>query len=168
MAAAFITEKFEKLNSYLFKFRFNLFPAFRASGGKIIFVSHDYKEIHTVFQLKKKKKNYHGTGFGGAIYSSMDPIYPMQLIFLLGSEYVVWDKSATIDYIKPVTQNVYAKFEMPDAVINEIKEQINANGKYIITLPVEYVDKEQTNIYAKATKTIYIASREYYNSRKKR
>lgn len=167
MPAVFPTKRIESFGSFKYKVWFNFFPAFRASGGKIIFASHDWQEVHLMFRLGRKTRNYHGTGFGGAIYSSLDPIYPMQFIFILGKDYVVWDKSATIDYIKPVHKNVYARFELTDETIQTVKDEVAKNGRYFITLPVEYKDLDG-NIYAKATKTIYIATKEHYNKRKDR
>lgn len=167
MAAIFPTTRTENFGSFKYKLWFNLFPAFRASGGKVVFVSSDWHEVHLMFKLCRKTRNYHGTGFGGAIYSSLDPIFPMQFIFTLGKSYVVWDKSATIDYIRPIDKNVYAKFELTDEVIQLVKNEVAANGRYLVTMPVEYQDLDG-NVYAKATKTIYIADREYYTNRKKK
>lgn len=165
MAAVFPTVRKENFFSLKYKLWFNFFPAFRASGGKVIFASSDWCEVHLMFKLCRKTRNYHGTGFGGAIYSSLDPIYPMQFIFILGPEYVIWDKSATIEYIRPIDKNVYAKFELNDEIIQFIKEEVAKNGRYFITLPVEYRDLDG-NVYARATKTVYIGSKAHYDKRK--
>ncbi|API86766.1 PaaI family thioesterase [Francisella uliginis] len=146
--------------------RFNELPAFVATGGEILFVSNDFLEVHLRFNLNENTKNYHGTGFGGAIYSSLDPIYPIQLCRILGDDYVVWDLSASIDYLKPITDHVYARFLLSEATITNIKKDVQTKNKSIVSLPVCYEDLEK-NIYAKATKTIYIADREYFNNKKK-
>ena len=39
--------------------------------------------------------------FGGSLYASVDPFYMIMLIRNLGSEYIVWDKAATIRFKKP-------------------------------------------------------------------
>ncbi|MED7818864.1 MULTISPECIES: PaaI family thioesterase [unclassified Francisella] len=146
--------------------RFNELPAFVATGGEIVFVSDDFLEVHLKFNLNENTKNYHGTGFGGAIYSSLDPIYPLQLCEILGDDYVVWDLSANIDYLKPITEHVYARFLLSKKIITTIKQDVLSNNKAIISLPVCYVDSKK-NIYAKATKTIYIADREYFYKKNK-
>ncbi|NDT41034.1 DUF4442 domain-containing protein, partial [Francisella tularensis subsp. holarctica] len=89
--------------------RFNDLPAFVVTGGEIVFISDDFLEVHLKFNLTENTKNYYGTGFGGAIYSSLDPIYPLQLCNILGDDYVVWDLSANIDYVRPITDHVYAR-----------------------------------------------------------
>lgn len=101
--------------------KFNDLPAFVATGGEIVFVSDDFHEVHLRFNLTDNTKNYHGTGFGGAIYSSLDPIYPLQLCNILGDDYVVWDLSANIDYLRPITHHVYARFLLSQEIINKIK-----------------------------------------------
>jgi len=41
------------------------------------------------------------TQFGGSIYSMTDPHFMYLLLNNLGSEYVVWDRAAKIDFVKP-------------------------------------------------------------------
>ena len=37
-----------------------------------------------------------GFDLRGSLYAAVDPIYMIQLIYVLGEEYVVWDKAAEI------------------------------------------------------------------------
>ena len=136
------------------------------TGGEVAFVSDDFKEVHLKFNPRYDTNNYHGTGFGGAIYASLNPIYPLQLWHILGDDYIIWDLAATIDYLKPVTKDVYANFLLTDEIISKIKEDISTKNKSVITLPVEYHDTDD-NIYAKATKTIYIADKVYFENKNK-
>ena len=153
MKPIFDTDKKSGENSSLFIKTFEGWPSFMLTGGEVVFVSDDFKEVHLKFNLRYDTNNYHGTGFGGAIYASLDPIYPLQLWHILGDDYIIWDLAATIDYLKPVTKDVYANFLLTDEIISKIKEDISTKNKYVITLPVEYHDTDG-NIYAKATKTI--------------
>ncbi|MGQ4002009.1 DUF4442 domain-containing protein [Francisellaceae bacterium CB299] len=153
MKPIFDTDKKSGENSSLFIKTFEGWPSFMLTGGEVVFVSDDFKEVHLKFNLRYDTNNYHGTGFGGAIYASLDPIYPLQLWHILGDDYIIWDLAATIDYLKPVTKDVYANFLLTDEIISKIKEDISTKNKSVITLPVEYHDTDG-NIYAKATKTI--------------
>ncbi|GAB4223544.1 MAG: DUF4442 domain-containing protein [Francisella sp.] len=161
MKPFFKTDKKSGENSQKLIKQFNDIPAFVATGGEIVFVSDDFFEVHLKFNLTEKTKNYHGTGFGGAIYSSLDPIYPLQLSNILGESYIVWDLAATINYLKPITDNVYARFLLSYEIITKIKKDVATKNKSIVSLPVRYEDNNK-NIYAEATKTIYIADREYF------
>jgi acyl-coenzyme A thioesterase PaaI-like protein len=167
MIPIFKTNKKTSEESQNLERMFNQFPAFKVTGGEIIFVSNDFLEVHLRFNLSETTINYHKTAFGGAIYSSLDPVYPLQLIHILGdANFVVWDLSATIDYLKPIDRDVYAKFLLSNEQINEIKINVKNKNKSVITLPVEYQDLDG-NIYAKATKTIYIADRAYFENKNK-
>ncbi len=162
----FQTEKKEDFQSKIKKIRFNLFPAYRRSGGRVCFLSSDWKEIHIKIGLDWTTRNYVGSVFGGSIYAALDPIYMVQLINILGENYVVWDKSAQISFIKPIKKTVYARFLLSDDLLEEIKEKIEKEQKYIFDLKVCFEDENQT-IYAEAVKTIYVADRKYYQQRKK-
>ena len=145
--------------------KFNNIPAFVITGGEIVFVSDDFLEVQTKFNLREDTKNYHGTGFGGAIYSSLDPIYPIQLYTILGADsHVIWDLSASIEYLKPVDKDVYARFIISKEEVKDIQAKIVKKGRTVVSLPVKYEDLEG-NIYAKAIKTIYIADKDYYQNK---
>ena len=161
----FKTDKKEDLKSKLKRLTFNLFPAIRGTGVWVSFISNDYREIHIRLPLNWRTRNYVGTIFGGSIYASTDPFYMLQLMQILGTKYVVWDKSAQIKFKRPIQKTVYARFLITDEILNEIKENVKNNNTYTIDLPVLLQDKEAT-IYAEIIKTIYIADKSYYNSRK--
>ncbi len=158
------TESKESLKSILIRTGFNLFPAYRRSGGRICFLSEDWKDVHVKLKLSWKTRNYVGTTFGGSIYGALDPIYMIQLIYILGKDYVVWDKAATINFIKPVSKTVYARFLLTDEIINEIILKVKTDQKYVINLPVDFQDEHGT-IYAKVEKILYIADKNYYKNK---
>ncbi|MDE4996581.1 hypothetical protein NAH08_10050, partial [Francisella tularensis subsp. holarctica] len=89
----------------------------------------DFLEVHLKFNLTENTKNYYCTVFGGAIYSSLYPIYPLQLCNILGDDYVVWDLSANIDYFRPITDHVYARFLLSQEIIAKIKQDVIYKNK---------------------------------------
>ena len=58
-------------------------------------------EVRVKIPLNWKTRNGVGTIFGGSLYAAVDPIYMTMLIKLLGPDYLVWDKSAAIRFLKP-------------------------------------------------------------------
>ena len=166
MAKLFPTHRREGFKHKLFRVLFNWFPSYRRGGGRVCFISDDMHEFHISVGLGLTTRNYVGSVFGGSLYAAIDPIYMFQLIKILGDEYVVWDKSATIKFIRPVKTTVYAKFELREELVDDIKDKVAAHGKYIIDLPVELKDKDGV-VYFTASKQIYIANKEYYKTRKK-
>src|ERR1039457_2420090 len=137
----FKTDKKENFNSKSFRMMMNVFPAFRRTGGRVSFISNDWKEIHVSLGLNWKTRNYVGTIFGGSIFGSLDPVYMLQLIKILGDDYVVWDKAATIKFIKPIKKNVFARFLLSDEILNEIISKIKYENKYSVDLTVSFQDE---------------------------
>ena len=146
---------------------FNCFPAYRRTGARVCFLSDDWRDIHITLGLNWKTKNYVGTVFGGSIYGALDPMFMVQLINILGKKYVVWDKSATIKFLKPVKKRVFARFLITDEILEDIIAKVKSSNKYSLELVTNFQD-EKGIIYAEVIKTIYIADKEYYDNRKEK
>ncbi len=161
----FETDKKENLKAKLSRVAFNCFPAYRRTGARIKFLSDDWRDIHISLGLTWKTRNYVGSVFGGSIYGALDPIYMIQLINILGKDYVVWDQAATIKFLKPIKKKVFARFLITDEILADIISKVKANQKYSIELVTNFQDGNGI-IYAEVIKTIYIADKEYYKTRK--
>ncbi len=109
------------------RWAFNFFPAFRGTGGRVTYIAADWSEVRIKLPLNWRTRNYVGTIFGGSIYGAVDPFYMVMLIRLLGPEYIVWDKAATVRFKKPGRGTLRAQFLVPDEELRAI-EQALANG----------------------------------------
>ena len=138
---------------------------YKNTGGKLIKVSDDLHYIKIQLLFNYKTRNYVGTIYGGHMYSSVDGIYVIQLIHILGDNYIVWDKSAKIKFKRPANKTLFADFQISDELIEQIKNDIVKDKKKDYNLFVNLTD-ENGNIYAQVEKVIYIASKEYYKSKK--
>src|SRR5213596_1389678 len=83
------------------RWKLNFFPAYRALGAHIDYIASDYREIRVHLPLFWRTRNYVGSIFGGSLYGVVDPVYMLMLIERMGSEYVVWDKAASIRFRRP-------------------------------------------------------------------
>lgn len=153
--------------STLFKVLFNLSPMYRRSTGRIRFVSDDLLTVKIEIPISYKNKNYVGTIFGGSLFSATDPIYMIQLIQILGKEYVVWDKASTIRFRKPANKNTFAVFEFTAEEIGKIKADVKQSNEINLIKNLQLTDGHQT-LFAEVEKTIYISSKEYYKAKKQR
>jgi len=106
-------------------------------------------------KLRFYNRNIMNTHFGGSLYSMVDPHIMLMLMQLLGKDYIVWDKSAEIDFIKPGKGKVYAVMAIPDNVLSEIKEKTSNGEKYLPKFYINIYD-ENNNVVSKVTKTLYI------------
>ena len=138
----------------------NLWFPFRGAGIKIVHASSDYRRVEVEMRLTWFNRNYVGTHFGGSLYALTDPFYMMMLINNLGSDYIVWDKAAKIDFIKPGRGTVRAVFTLTKDDIEHIKSTADKQGKYIFDKNVEVLD-EAGEVVALVVKTLYVRNKNW-------
>ncbi len=133
----------------------NLYPPYIGAGVKIEYISNDWKELRVSMRVHWYNRNAVGTHFGGSLYSMIDPHLMLLLMKLLGKDYYVWDKSASIDFIKATKEKVSAKIKITDEDIKEIKQKTKNGEKYLPTFIIDIRD-ESGELVASAEKIIYI------------
>ena len=74
---------------------------------------------------------------------------------LMGKDYVVWDKSAHIDFIKPGTGTIRSTLIITDEMLDEIKLATADGDKFLPEYPVEIIN-QAGELVAKVVKTLYI------------
>ncbi|MEL6916928.1 MAG: DUF4442 domain-containing protein [Bacteroidota bacterium] len=150
----------------LFKYGFNFSPMYRRSTAKIIYVSKDLLKVSIKLPLSYKNKNYVNSIFGGSMFSSVDPIPMVQLINLLGADYVVWDKSAEISFKRPAKENLYTDFLYTLTEINDIKQQVQQKNEIEIIKTSLLTDIHKNLVYCEVKKTIFVADKTYYKKKR--
>ncbi|MEP2240279.1 MAG: DUF4442 domain-containing protein [Maribacter sp.] len=151
----------------IFRLGFNLSPMYRRSTAKIIEVSENLLHVKIILPISYKNKNYVNSIFGGSMFAAVDPIPMIQLLSIMGNDYVVWDKSAEIFFKKPAKENLYADFDFTVKELADIKEQV-ANKKEIdIIKNTQLTNKEKTIVFCEVKKTIYIANKDYFKQKQK-
>ncbi|HSE62672.1 MAG TPA: DUF4442 domain-containing protein [Thermoanaerobaculia bacterium] len=138
---------------------FNLFPAFRGTGARVTYMSGDWREVHVKLPLSWRTRNYVGTIFGGSLYGAVDPHYMIMLIKILGPDYVVWDRAATIRFRKPGRGTLYARFVIPEEEIALIRRSLETQHSIDRVYSVALVDADGV-VHAEVDKTIYIRKKE--------
>ena len=142
----------------LLRWGMNLWPPFRGAGIRVTRVSENYREIDVELRFRLLKRNYFGTQFGGSMFAMTDPFFALMMLRNLGSDYVVWDKSGSIEYRKPGRGNVFARFVLPASAIDHAKRATAGGEKYEPVFDVHIQDAGGETI-AEATKTLYIRRR---------
>lgn len=145
---------------------FRLSPAFRGTGGQVKFISADWQELHLRLPLNLRTRNYVGTIYGGSIYGAANPIYMLMLIQILGPDYVVWDKAATVRFRKPGTEAMYSRFVLTEEEIADIKTAVAEQGAIDRDYHNVYTDRQGAKVYAEITTTVYIADKAYYKAQR--
>lgn len=153
--------------SAIFKYGFNLSPMYRRTTARVTEISDDLKKVRIKVPLSYKNKNYVGAIFGGSMFSATDPIYMIQLMQILGDEYVVWDKSATIHYKRPAKEHIFCDFEFTNDEIEAIKERVKNEHEITIEKVTHLKNKENT-VFAEVIKILYIAEKQFYKEKLKK
>jgi acyl-coenzyme A thioesterase PaaI-like protein len=119
-----------------------LYPPYLGAGISVTQVAPDLTSLHVEMKLRPWNRNFVGTHFGGSLYSMCDPFFMVMLMMQLGGEYVVWDKSAAVDFLRPGRGTVKARFELPKAKVAELKAEVEAKGKINPTFEVTITDDD--------------------------
>lgn len=151
----------------LFKVGFNLSPMYRRSTARIIEVSKDLLKVKIKLPISYKNRNYVNSIFGGSMFSAVDPIPMVQLINLIGNDYVVWDKSAKIYFKRPAKEHLFAEFTYTNEELSEIKARIQNEQEIEIVKISQLTNQAKTIVYCEVHKTIYIADKSFYKEKRK-
>lgn len=144
---------------------FNLWPALRGTGLRVTYVARDWTELRLKLKLSWRTRNYVGTIFGGSMYGAADPFYMVMIIRQIGDDYVVWDKSARIEFRRPGDRTLYATFRVPQAEVASLRAAADADGELQRDYAVELVDSDG-KVYAVVTKTIYVARKDWFKRKR--
>jgi|SRR5689334_2390910 len=118
------------------------YPPYFGAGVRIVHVESDLTVLEVEMRLSPWNRNFVGTHFGGSLYSMCDPFFMLMLMMHLGDRYVVWDKSASIDFLRPGRGTVRARFEMPRERVAEVRAEADEKGKINPTFEVTVVDEQ--------------------------
>jgi hypothetical protein len=133
----------------------NLWPPFLGAGIRVKNLNSDWREIDVEMRLHRWNSNYVGTHYGGSLYSMTDPFFMVMLIENLGSDYIVWDKSASIRFRRPARGTVFAKFRLSPQQVDEIREALNNEEKIERVFSVQVKD-ESGGVVAEVQKVLHI------------
>ena len=109
------------------------------------------KSIHEGYsgadvQVRKSVLNLNSNGaiFGGTIFSSIDPIYPLLIDAYVKSKglnkTVAWLKSAQIEYKKPGYRNLHFSVNLDATQMQDALDTLLLNGKVIKTFSTDIYD----------------------------
>ena len=134
---------------------FNWYAPFVGAAIRITESSKDYRYIRVEMPLTWYNANYVGVQFGGGIYMMTDPFFMLMYLRNLGNEYLVWDKAAHIEFIKPGRRRLIAEFRLSEDDLNRVRSETADGQKHLVDREVLIHDDEGTLI-AKVVKTIYV------------
>ena len=145
-------------SSYALRRWINYWPPFLGAGIRVTHIAPDMKSLDVEMKLRWWNANYVGTQFGGSLFAMTDAFYMLMVMANLGSDYIVWDKAATIRYRKPGKGTVRAEFRLFESQIEDIREKLKALPKYEPVFSVEVKDDAGV-VIAEVDKLLHIRKR---------
>lgn len=134
----------------------NLYPPYLGAGVRVRQIGSDPLAFEVTTKLRFWNRNYFGTQFGGTLYSMCDPFFCLILIEALGGrDFVVWDKAATIRFLRPGKTAVSVRFEIPRERIEEIRAEALRLGKLEPTF-IAQVRDTRGELVAEIEKLLYV------------
>ena len=137
------------------KFLLNLYPPYLGAGVKIESISPDWSELKVSMKLRWYNRNAVGTHSGGSLYSMVDPHLMLLLMQRLGRDYVVWDKSASIDFKSPGKGKVTSTITITEDDVSRIKEKATEESACYPEFDVE-IRAEDGELVSKIHKILYV------------
>ncbi len=118
----------------------------------------DYREVEVDMPLRWYNRNVFGSHFGGSLYALTDPFFVLMIAHNLPRDYLVWDKSASIDYVAPARSRVRATLRLSDADLETITRMTAGGDKHLHLFKVEVRDADDL-VVARVEKIVYVRRR---------
>ncbi len=134
------------------------YPPFIAAGIRVVEANPQDGVYRVRMKLRFYNRNALGTHFGGSLYAMCDPWYALILIEQLGPSYTVWDKSASIEFLRPGRGMVSAEFRLPEHQVAEIKAAADSGQVVEPVLRAEVIDSSGDAV-ARVTKELHVRRR---------
>lgn len=139
----------------LLRFGMNLWPPYLFSGIRVTDIGDDWRSARVELRRHLWNRNYVGTQFGGSLFAMTDPFWMLLALHALPRDYIVWDKAAEIEFVKPGRSTVHAEFRIDDAVFDEIKAAAAGGEKVLRWFDTDVIDT-QGEVVARVRKQLYV------------
>ena len=131
----------------------NFYPPFLGAGIR----SRQMDDLTTRVELKMNffNRNLVNVHFGGSLYAMCDPWFMLILMRALGNDYIVWDKAANIQFLRPARGTIAATFHIPQERVDEIRREADSSYKVEPVFTVEAFDA-QGQAVVRVEKLLYV------------
>lgn len=133
----------------------NFWPPFLFSGVHVSRLDADYRHARVELRMRPWNRNYVGTHFGGSLFAMSDPFWMLLVMKSLGREYIVWDKAAEIEFVKPGRGTVTALFDLDATTLDELREATAQGNKHLHWFDTDVIDSSG-DVVARVRKQLYI------------
>lgn len=138
-----------------FRHLVNIYPPYLGAGVRVTEIAPDWRRLRVEMPLRWYNHNYVGTHFGGSLYSMTDPFLMIMVLRNLGSDYIVWDKAASIEYVTPGRGRVRAEFSLTEEVLDDLRAHTAGGEKYLRWFAIDVVGPDD-EVVARVRRQLYV------------
>jgi len=138
--------------------KINWYPPYLGMAVRVRSFRPDFTRFEVELRARWYNRNLFGTHFGGSLYAMCDPFYVFIVMMNLGKDYIVWDKSAGIEFLKPARGTILGIFEISPEKLAEIRAEVDALGKNTYHFEADLADETGQTV-ARVTKEVYVRSK---------
>jgi acyl-coenzyme A thioesterase PaaI-like protein len=133
----------------------NLWPPYLFAGVRVRTIADDWRHAEVELRAHWWNRNYVGVHFGGSLFAMTDPFWMLLAFHRLGREYIVWDKTGEIAFLKPGRGTVRAQFRLDDSTLDEIRAATADGRKHLHWFETEIIDADG-EVVARARKQLHV------------
>ena len=133
----------------------NLWPPFLFAGIRVTAISPDWRSARVELRMRPWNRNYVGTHFGGSLFAMTDPFWMILVKERLGRDYIVWDKSAEIAFVKPGRGTVVAGFDLDEATVEHIRSATAGGERHLQWFDTDVIDAAG-DVVARVRKQVHV------------
>jgi len=138
--------------------KINWYPPYLGMGIRVRSFRPDFTRFEVELRARWYNRNLFGTHFGGSLYAMCDPFYVFIVMMNLGKGYIVWDKSAGIEFLKPARGTILGIFEISPERLAEMRAEVDELGKNTYHFEADLLDESGQTV-ARVSKEVYVRSR---------
>lgn len=138
----------------------NVWPPFRFAGIRVREIAPEFRGATVDLKLHPLTRNYVGTQYGGSLFSMTDPFWMLLLGHRLGPDYVVWDKRAEIEFLRPGRTHVSTHFDVTDELVEELRARAQDGRKVLHWLSNDIVTAQGV-VVARVRRQVYVRHKDH-------
>ena len=139
--------------------KISFYPPYLGMGIRVQSFSDDFTRFEVQLRPRWYTRNLFGTHFGGSLYAMADPFYVFIVTMNFGRGYVVWDKAASIDFLKPAKGVITGVYEISAERLEEMKAEVDTLGKNTYRFEANLLNESGETV-ARVSKEVYVRAKQ--------
>ncbi len=137
------------------RLRANLWPPFIGAGIRVEHIGSDFRSITVALRQRWYNRSLLGMTSGAPLYAMTSPFFALMVRKCLTSDYMVWDKAGSIEYLAAARGRAWARLELLEEDMQQIRHMTANGDKHLHLFSVDVRDDEGMAI-ARIEKMIYV------------